>query len=51
MLQKQGKAGNFTGMCSWDDLNSLTLDLCVCISLPSEITIKMTSMCFKKSVK
>lgn len=39
MLQKEVKADGFTGMCTWDDLNSLILDLCVCIFLPSETTI------------
>jgi len=47
MLQKENKARSFTRMGNSDDLNSLTSELCVCLCLPSKITIKITSMCFK----
>lgn len=50
ILQKENKADSFTRMCNLDDLNALTSDLCVCISLPSEMTVKITSMCFKNSL-
>lgn len=50
IFQKENKADSFTRMCNSDDLNSLTSDLCVCISLPSEIMIKIPSMCFKNSL-
>lgn len=53
ILEKKNRKIRLTALleCVTHDFNSHTLDLCVCISLPFEITIKITYICFKTVCK
>lgn len=49
MLQKESKADSFTGICSWDDFNSFTLDY-VC-AYPSHLRLQLKLLlCVLKSL-